>query len=90
MLGIDRIGWLLIPSTLVACSADSEPTLGDACDNDGQCGSALSCKENFVGNACTGKTCTNVCNEDSDCQAVEPKSACFKGCGDEKICMRTP
>jgi hypothetical protein len=75
----------------VACASSSSlREIGDACDRDGQCASGLSCRANFVGGECTSKTCTVVCTELRDCQAVNPKARCFKGCGDESICMLTP
>lgn len=83
--------WLMVGALVVACTAEAtDRKLGDSCDADGQCTGGLSCKQNFVGNACTRKTCTRACSDDAECQTFDAKSACFKGCEDEKICMRTP
>ena len=73
---------------LTACGSPTSRTLGDACDDDTQCQSGLTCKANFVANQCTTiKTCTKDCAGDTDCQSLDPRGKCFQGCGMEKICM---
>ena len=65
--------------------------LGEGCELDDQCKSGLTCRQNFVADQCTAqKTCTLVCQGQADCIAIAPKAMCFKGCGNEEICMLTP
>ncbi len=65
--------------------------LGEGCEQNEQCASGLTCRQNFVADQCTAqKTCTLLCHGDASCKAVNPKALCFKGCNNEEICMLTP
>lgn len=62
-------------------------TVGSVCEEDAQCVSGLSClsfSSEQTGAGCEeiGRSCSVVCENDADCQALDPRAACLGDCSD--------